>query len=36
MVEIAKRSPVSIACSENCYRLEQFAELLRHDAVHIV
>jgi galactonate dehydratase len=34
-VEIAKRSPVSIACGEDCYRLEQFAELLRHDAVDI-
>ena len=36
MVEIAKRSPVPIACGEDYYNREQFAELLKHDAVHII
>jgi galactonate dehydratase len=36
MVEVAKRSPVPIACGEDYYRLELFAELLKHDAVHII
>ncbi|MVQ38709.1 mandelate racemase/muconate lactonizing enzyme family protein [Paenibacillus sp. MAH-34] len=36
MVEVAKRSPVPIACGEDYYNREQFAELLQHDAVHIV
>jgi galactonate dehydratase len=36
MVEVAKRSPVPIACGEDYYNREQFAELLEHDAVHII
>lgn len=36
MVEVAKRSPVPIACGEDYYNREQFAELLMHDAVHII
>ncbi len=36
MVEVAKRSPVPIACGEDYYSREQFAELLKHDAVHII
>lgn len=36
MVEVAKRSPVPVACGEDYYSREQFAELLRHDAVHII
>lgn len=36
MVEVARRSPVPIACGEDYYCREQFAELLRHDAVHII
>jgi galactonate dehydratase len=36
MVEVAKRSPVPIACGEDYYCREQFMELLRHDAVHII
>ncbi|MFD0682753.1 MULTISPECIES: mandelate racemase/muconate lactonizing enzyme family protein [unclassified Paenibacillus] len=36
MVEVAKRSPVPIACGEDYYCREQFAELLKHDAVHII
>jgi galactonate dehydratase len=36
IVEVARRSPVPIACGEDYYRIEQFAELLRHDAVHII
>lgn len=36
MVEVARRSPVPIACGEDYYCREQFAELLKHDAVHIV
>jgi galactonate dehydratase len=36
MIEVAKRSPVPIACGEDYYCREQFAELLAHDAVHII
>ena len=36
MIEVARRSPVPIACGEDYYCREQFAELLKHDAVHIV
>ncbi|NOU95542.1 mandelate racemase/muconate lactonizing enzyme family protein [Paenibacillus sp. LMG 31456] len=36
MVEVAKRSPIPIACGEDYYCREQFAELLKHDAVHII
>jgi galactonate dehydratase len=36
VVEVAKRSPVPVACGEDYYCREQFAELLRHDAVHII
>ena len=36
MVEVAKRSPVPIACGEDYYSPQQFAELLSHDAVHII
>ncbi|BBH23041.1 dehydratase [Paenibacillus baekrokdamisoli] len=36
MVEVAKRSPVPIATGEDYYNREQFAELLKHDAVHII
>ncbi|KYZ75960.1 hypothetical protein AXX12_05840 [Anaerosporomusa subterranea] len=36
MVEVAKRSPVPIACGEDYYCREQFMELLKHDAVHII
>ncbi|MGI6610870.1 MAG: mandelate racemase/muconate lactonizing enzyme family protein [Limnochordia bacterium] len=36
IVEVAKRSPVPIACGEDYYCREQFAELLQHDAVHII
>ena len=36
MVEVAKRSPVPIACGEDYYCIEQFAELLQHNAVHII
>lgn len=36
MVEVARRSPVPIACGEDYYCREQFAELLEHDAVHII
>ena len=36
MVEVAKRSPVPIACGEDYYCKEQFAELLSHNAVHII
>jgi len=35
MVEVAKRSPVPIACGEDYHSREQFAELMSHDAVHI-
>ncbi|NJM09051.1 hypothetical protein HC891_26925 [Candidatus Gracilibacteria bacterium] len=36
MVEVAKRSPVPVACGEDYYSAQQFAELLSHDAVHII
>lgn len=36
MVEVARRSPVPIACGEDYYSREQFSELLSHDAVSIV
>lgn len=36
MVEVAKRSPVPIACGEDYYCREQFSELLAHNAVHII
>jgi galactonate dehydratase len=36
MVEVARRSPVPIACGEDYYCREQFTELLQHDAVHII
>ncbi len=36
IVEVAKRSPVPIACGEDYYCREQFAELLSHNAVHII
>lgn len=36
MVEVARRSPVPVACGEDYYCREQFAELLKHDAVHII
>jgi galactonate dehydratase len=36
MVAVAQRSPVPIACGEDYYCLQQFGELLDHDAVHIV
>jgi galactonate dehydratase len=36
MVEVAKRSPVPIACGEDFYCRDQFAELLQYNAVHII
>ncbi|WP_010268718.1 mandelate racemase/muconate lactonizing enzyme family protein [Paenibacillus senegalensis] len=36
MIEVAKRSPVPIACGEDYYCREQFSELLMHNAVHII
>ena len=36
MAAVAKRSPVPIACGEDYYSPQQFAELLAHDAVHII
>jgi galactonate dehydratase len=36
MIEVAKRSPVPIACGEDFYSKDQFAELLQHNAVHII
>ncbi len=36
MVEVARRSPVPIACGEDYHRPEQFAELLKHDAVQFL
>jgi len=36
MIEVAKRSPVPIACGEDYYSPQQFGELLSHDAVHII
>ena len=36
MVEVARRSPVPIATGESLTSLSQFADLLSHDAVHIL
>ena len=36
MAEVARRSPVPVACGEDYYCVQQFAELLAHDAVHII
>jgi galactonate dehydratase len=36
MVEVARRSPVPVATGESFTSLQQFAELLKHDAVHIM
>ncbi|MFN8569784.1 MAG: mandelate racemase/muconate lactonizing enzyme family protein [Kouleothrix sp.] len=36
MVEVARRSPVPIACGEDYYCIQQFSELLAHDAVQII
>lgn len=36
IVEVAKRSPVPVACGEDYYSAQQFGELLAHDAVHII
>ena len=36
MAEVARRSPVPVACGEDYYCAQQFAELLAHDAVHII
>jgi galactonate dehydratase len=36
MVEVARRSPVPVACGEDYYSPQHFAELLSHDAVHII
>lgn len=36
MVEVARRSPVPIACGEDYYCAQQFGELLAHNAVHII
>lgn len=36
MAEVARRSPVPIACGEDYYCREQFSELLAYDAVHII
>ena len=36
MVEVARRSPVPVATGESFTSLQQFADLLRHDAVHIL
>jgi galactonate dehydratase len=36
MIEVARHSPVPIACGEDYYCREQFAELLKHDVVHII
>ena len=36
MVEVARRSPVPVACGEDYYSAQQFAELLAYDAVHII
>jgi len=36
MVEVARRSPVPIACGEDYYCREQFADLLQYDVVHIL
>jgi galactonate dehydratase len=36
MAEVARRSPVPVACGEDYYCAQQFAELLSLDAVHII
>jgi galactonate dehydratase len=36
MVEVARRSPVPVACGEDYYSAQQFGELLAHNAVHII
>ncbi len=36
IVEVARRSPVPIACGEDYYCREQFGELLDYNAVHII
>ena len=36
MVEVARRSPVPVATGESFTSMQQFAELLKHDAVHIL
>ena len=36
MVEVARRSPVPIACGEDYHRPEQFTELLKHEVVQIL
>jgi galactonate dehydratase len=36
MVEVARRSPVPIATGESLFNKQQFADLLKHDAVHIL
>ncbi|MBX0331401.1 mandelate racemase/muconate lactonizing enzyme family protein [Oscillochloris sp. ZM17-4] len=36
MAEVARRSPVPVACGEDYYSAQQFSELLSHDAVHII
>ena len=36
MVEVARRSPVPIATGESLFSKQQFAELLKHDVVHIL
>jgi galactonate dehydratase len=36
VVEVARRSPVPVATGESLTSLPQLAELLRHDAVHII
>jgi galactonate dehydratase len=36
MAEVARRSPVPIACGEDYYSPQQFGELLGYDAVHII
>jgi galactonate dehydratase len=33
---VAKHSPVPVACGEDYYSPQQFAELLAHNAVHII
>jgi galactonate dehydratase len=36
MVEVARRSPVPIATGESLFNKQQFADLLKHDSVHIL
>jgi galactonate dehydratase len=36
MIEVARRSPVPIATGESLFNKQQFAELLKHDAVSIL